>query len=95
MVENRILPATRYRRKQDLLDRQLSDGFVVYDPETERVHVLNESARFVWSHCDGSATTAQIVTGVIESAGRPPADAAEDVYRALTRFLAEGLIAGL
>jgi len=88
----RILPASRYRRRSDLLERQLADGFVVYDPHSERVHVLNESARFVWVRCDERSTAAEIVAEVVEATGTPTAQAAEDVFGALSDFLSENLL---
>jgi len=92
MTLPRILPASCYRRRSDLLERQLADGFVVYDPRSERVHILNESARFVWVRCDERSTTAEIVAEVVETTGTSTARAAEDVYGALSDLLSEDLI---
>ncbi len=88
----RVLPASRYRRRSDLLERQLADGFVVYDPRSERVHVLNEPARFVWARCDEHSTAAEIVAAVVETTGTPTALAAEDVFGALSDMLSENLL---
>jgi len=75
-----------------LLERQLADGFVVYDPHSERVHVLNEPARFVWARCDAHSTAAEIVAEVIETTGTSTAQAAEDVFGALSDLLSENLL---
>lgn len=89
---SRILPASRYRRRSDLLERQLADGFVVYDPHSERVHVLNEPARFVWARCDERSTTAEIVAEVVAATDTPAQQAAEDVFEALSDLLRERLV---
>ena len=75
-----------------MLERQLADGFVVYDPRSERVHVLNEPARFVWARCDEQSTAAEIVAEVVETTGTPAARAAEDVFGALSDLLSENLV---
>ena len=75
-----------------MLERQLDDGFVVYDPLSERVHVLNELARFVWARCDDHSTAAEIVAEVVETTDTSAAQAAEDVFGALSDLLSENLL---
>ena len=75
--------------------RQLADGFVVYDPRSERVHVLSESARFVWERCDGNHTAADAVAAVLVSSDATPAQAAEGVYHALRELLSNQLVVAL
>ena len=49
------------RARQDgLVTRELPDELLVYDTETHEAHCLNETAAFVWRHCDGKTSVAEI-----------------------------------
>jgi hypothetical protein len=50
--------------KSSLLFRELDDGAVVYDPESEILHTLNASAAFIWLLCDGHNTISDIINRV-------------------------------
>jgi hypothetical protein len=39
--------------RQDVLERQVGDEWMLYDAVGRAVHVLNATARFVWRRCDG------------------------------------------
>ncbi|HUL27043.1 MAG TPA: PqqD family protein [Streptosporangiaceae bacterium] len=50
-----------------------ADGYVIYDPETDRVHYANHTAALVLELCNGENTVADIATAleaVYPSAGR-------------------------
>lgn len=47
-------------RKQGLVIQELPDEVLVYDLDRDRAHCLNTTAAFVWQHCNGRNTTAQI-----------------------------------
>src|SRR5712691_3044972 len=47
-------------RKEGLVIQELPDEVLVYDLERDRAHCLNETAAFVWQHCDGRTTTGEI-----------------------------------
>lgn len=53
----RITPRAR---KEGLAVQELEGELLVYDPETHRAHCLNQTARFVWSRCDGRTSVAEI-----------------------------------
>jgi len=74
------------------MGRELPDGFFVYDPASENVHVLNAPMRFIWETCDGTKTVAEIVAEVSEAAQLSVEDAAKDVYHILLSLSANGLI---
>jgi hypothetical protein len=47
-----------------LITKQVAGELIVYDRENDRVHCLNSTAAFVWTHCDGRtsvATMAQLL----------------------------------
>lgn len=48
-------------RKDQLLVEEVKDELVVYDLKLEKAHLLNPVAAFVWRHCDGETTVAQLV----------------------------------
>jgi len=47
-------------RKEGLIVQELPDEVLVYDLEADRAHCLNETAAFVWQHCDGRKTAGEI-----------------------------------
>ncbi len=47
-------------RKDGLVIQELPDEVLVYDRERDRAHCLNETAAYVWQHCNGRNSTAQI-----------------------------------
>jgi hypothetical protein len=48
------------RRKEGLVIQDLPDEVLVYDLDRDRAHCLNQTAAFVWQHCDGRTTTGEI-----------------------------------
>ena len=47
-------------RKDGLVIQELPDEVLVYDLDSDRAHCLNQTAAFVWQHCDGRNSTKQI-----------------------------------
>ena len=43
-------------RKRQLITREVAGELIVYDLENDRVHCLNSTAAFVWTHCDGQTS---------------------------------------
>jgi PqqD family protein of HPr-rel-A system len=69
----------------------VSDGYVVFDPRSDRVHYLNHTAALVLELCNGQNTRAEIVE-VLQSAyglPEPPHDVTE---QCLGQLRAEGLL---
>jgi hypothetical protein len=68
------------------------DGYVVYDPERDRVHELNHTAALVLELCNGRNTSqdiSRVLQLVYELPGPPEAAARE----CIDRLRAEGLVA--
>lgn len=82
------------RGRQDVVFRPLVDEWVLYDPETRQLHVLNHTAALVWSLCDGALDEA----GMVQALGdllpdAPPEPVLRDhVRETLDTFLREGLL---
>jgi hypothetical protein len=76
-------------RKRGLTTETIESELVVFDPETNEVHSLNESAALVFGMCDGSSTK-QEMTARLPEIGLP-ADA-EIVELALSELADASLI---
>jgi hypothetical protein len=82
------------RRREEVVFRPLSDEWVLYDPATRRLHVLNLTAALVWSYCDGTRDVMDLVRSVRAAFREAPDEArvGEDVREALEAFAREGLV---
>lgn len=47
-------------RRQDLVVQELPDEVLMYDLKRHKAHCLNSTAAFVWNHCDGHTTVAEM-----------------------------------
>jgi len=54
------LNMTRYRKAEGLDRSEMDDGYLIYDRQNDRVHLLNPTAAIVFEFCDGAHTAAQI-----------------------------------
>ena len=83
------------RGREDVVFRQLADEWVLYDPGSNQIHVLNLSAALVWTACTGELTVDQIVDEVRSSyPDDPERDLVQrDVLEALEHLAEEGLLA--
>jgi len=76
--------------REDVVFRRVGEDWVIFDPEAQRIHVLNLTAALVWSFCTGEFDVAGIereVRGAFEHA-TDDAGAAD----ALREFRAAGLL---
>lgn len=62
---------TALARKSGLIVRELSDEVLIYDLKSHKAHCLNETAAFVWNHCDG-LTTASDIANLMEKQWNTP-----------------------
>ncbi len=86
-----LAPTQRLSRPATLQINRLEDGCVIYQPEQDRVHFLNQTAAIVLELCDGHHDGLAIAAQVAEHLG-PHATARKVSCDILQRFLAEGLI---
>jgi hypothetical protein len=47
-------------RSDELIVSEVEDEVLVYDLKRDRAHCLNRTSAFVWRHCDGEATVAEL-----------------------------------
>ena len=82
--------AWRPLARDDVIFRKTEDEWLLYDPTTDDIHVLNLAAALVWTLCDGERLVDEILTEV-ESAFETPA-ANGDVADIIDEFQAAGLL---
>jgi hypothetical protein len=58
-------------RQDDLAIQELPDEVLVYDLRKHKAHCLNQTAAFVWNHCDGNKTVNEIAVLMAEEWGKP------------------------
>jgi hypothetical protein len=78
-------------KKSDGLEvDEVEDGFVIYQPQRDRVHYLNPTATVILELCDGTLTATQIAEVMAQTfeLAAPPND---EVNVALAKLQAEGL----
>jgi hypothetical protein len=78
-------------KKSDGLEiDEVEDGFVIYQPDRDRVHYLNPTANLILELCDGSLTATQIAEMLAQTfdMAAPPD---QEVEEALAKLEAEGL----
>ena len=51
-------------RTDGLVIQELADEVLVYDLQRHRAHCLNQTAAWVWKHCDGHATVEDLARGL-------------------------------
>jgi hypothetical protein len=52
-------------RQEELVVQEMPDEVLVYDLKRHKAHCLNKTAAFVWQHCDGQTTVAEMA-GLLE-----------------------------
>jgi hypothetical protein len=58
-------------RKEGLVIQELPDEVLVYDLDRDRAHCLNETAAFVWQHCDGRTSAVEIARSLGKKVNAP------------------------
>lgn len=86
-------PHMRPRRAQGLEIHPMVDGFVVFQPDRDRVHQLNHTAFVLLELCDGTVA-AEDMPGLVGAVFQLDSAPVADVEACLERLLAEGLVEG-
>lgn len=84
--------AERPRANPAVLYRELKTGCVLYHPGTNDAHVLNLTAAYIWTCCDGTMDAAAIAADVAKACRLPLSQALKDVRKALRSFHAKRLL---
>lgn len=59
------------------------EGWTIYEPETDSLHVLNDSARAIWELCDAQTTPDEMADALAELTKLDREAAVEQVAAAL------------
>jgi hypothetical protein len=79
-------------KRPDNLDiNPAEDGFIIYQPDQDRVHFLNPTAVLILELCDGTRPLPEIAAMVQEAYGLPEAPI-EAVRDAVDKMTQEGLL---
>jgi len=78
--------------RDDVLFRELDDGCVLYDAETEKVHSLNVTAGVIWCLMDGERSLGEIAADVAARSDAEAETVLRDVVRAAGEFARQGLL---
>src|SRR3989442_6061082 len=58
-------------RRDDLVVQETPDEVLVYDLKNHKAHCLNETAAFVWKHCDGQTSGTELAALMAEHWSKP------------------------
>lgn len=89
------MKTSKPEKKKDVHARELGSEWLLYDPEFEKLHILNTTAEFVWRLCDGTRDVAAIKAEMIDTfdvADQTRLD--EDVKAILTELSRIGILQG-
>lgn len=85
------MPATNPTAVEGLDAIEVSDGLVVYDSSSDRVHYLNHTAAFIFRLCDGTRPPSELAAIIATAFGldEPPL---ADATACLRQLMDEGLV---
>jgi hypothetical protein len=76
---------------ENLILEQLPDELMIFDPDRNKAFCLNQTAAFVWRHCDGRTTVSEMTALLREDTGKPVDG--EVIEFALDLLAKDGLLA--
>lgn len=80
------------RKRADVLELDMGDGFILYNHDSSLVHHLNPSASVIWQLCDGEATVEELGKEVAEEYGLDVAKTRQELATLLSELDALGLV---
>ena len=81
-------------RADHVIEREVEDDLVLYDPPRDSVHVLNSTGAVVWWLIDGERAQEDITAQLARLFGKAPAEVASDVDDILSDLSSASLIVG-
>jgi hypothetical protein len=76
----------RLKRRTGVQSRLVEGEMIVLDREHDLIHQLNKTATFIWEHCDGQQSAAEIANALCESFEVDEATALKEVIETLERL---------
>ena len=75
----------------NVVESEVDGNINLYDPQTEEVAILNETASDVWRLADGTQTLDQVVALIARAYGVEPQQIEEEVKATVATFVDKGL----
>lgn len=79
-------------RTGNLMQSPGSDGWTIYEPESDSLHVLNDSAKAIWELCDGETHPTEMAAAIAELTGLDEVEAERDVRATLANLRSINLV---
>lgn len=76
-----------------IVESEVDGRISIFDPQTQEVSMLNDTASDVWRLSDGTSTLAQVVRLVAQAYGVEPDAIDEEVKATVKTFYDKGLLA--
>ncbi len=84
---------TKYKKKKGISSQRLGQDLMLYDSESDKVHVLNETGAIIWELLDGKNTMGKIEKILAQRFDdASPQDISKDIEEILRKLEKEGLI---
>jgi hypothetical protein len=80
------------QRRSDVRVHELDGEALIFDPVSADTHRLNETALFVWRHCDGRHSAGQVAQKLTQAYDVSVEVAVECVMRVVDQFESSGLL---
>ena len=80
------------KRREGLIERELPEELILYDPETDCAFLLNRTSAAIWDLCDGQSALRQIAEQIAPRFSAPPEKVVEDVRATIERFHRDRLL---
>ena len=76
----------RLRRRTAVQSRLVEGELIILDRNRDLIHQFNKTATFIWEHCDGQQSAAEIANAVCESFEIDESTAIKEVIETLERL---------
>ena len=84
--------ALRQKHHERLTGRDIGEEYLFYDPDSDRVYILNGTAREIYLLCDGLRDLGEIAHAIAERYEIDVETAARDCSEAVEQLLRLGLV---
>jgi uncharacterized protein YeeX (DUF496 family) len=75
------------KRREDIITREIEDQeMILYDPQEGLIHVINATAAYIWSLCDGVSSIHDIVASMKEEYDIQDESIEADVLAAISQL---------
>lgn len=74
------------KHREDVMEREVGDEKMIYDPAHKNVHVISETAFFVWQRCDGQHSVEDIAAEAAAKYGAAAEEVRPDIEKCLAQF---------